>query len=429
MEAPDRCGDRFARHWQALTPRKRAAEASAMLVFAVIALFCLLFAVLPLTGNGLILQDDNFRQHYPFLIAIGRWVRDFFRDPLHAPMFDFSLGLGADWIGSLNYYGVGDPLTLLSALFPPSLTHVCYTLLAVIRHELAALSFLALARCFGVRWRYALVAAAAYSFSNYMIAWCTLIHPMFANPVIQLPLMILGCEKRFRGEKPWVLMLSTAWSALCAFYFFYMNSFMLFLFALIRYFSAYRRDLSFPRAFLRAFGPFMLGTGLALPVLAPALAGYLDSARTAMPAGNSLLFAKPANYWQFPIAFVASNGWNNAMTVPLAALMGVCAMTLTLQVCPPHKKTHSVFVLANEGTFSVYVSETKKRADITAGKYDVQAVINHLKEKPEMKAEQHDGRSALMQATVEAYMDLGCRRSLNLSEERSCDRPRLRFSS
>ena len=326
MEALDSGYDRFARRWRALTPRKRAAAASAMLVCAVIALFALLFAALPLTGNGLILRDDNYLQHYPFLIAIGRWARAFFRDPLHAPMFNWSLGLGADWIGSLNYYGVGDPLTLLSALFPASLTHVCYTLLVLIRHALAALSFLALARAFGVRWRHAMVAAAAYAFSNYMIAWCALIHPMFANPVVQLPLMILGCEKRFRGERPWVLMLATAWSALTGFYFFYMNAIMLFLFALVRYFSAYRRDMSFPQAFFRAFAPFMLGVGLALPVLAPALTAYLDSARTAMPAEDSMLLTQPSIYWQYPIAFIASNGWNNAMTVPVAALMGVCAM-------------------------------------------------------------------------------------------------------
>ena len=41
-----------------------------------------------------------------------------------------------------------------------------------------------------------------------------------------------------------------------------------------------------------------------------------------------------------------------------------------------------------------------------AKKYDVQAIINDLKEKTEMNAEQHDGCYNLMRATIEAYAKL-----------------------
>lgn len=316
----------LSRVWQSATPRRRALYASALLAAAILMLFGLLFAVLPLTGHGLIFRGDDFTQHYPFLIAIGRWVRAFLSNPGSAPAFNWSLGLGADWIGSLNYYGFGDPLTLLAALFPARYIHVCYTLLVLLRHMLAGLAFLALARGFGARWRYALIAAAAYAYTNFMIAWVALLHPLFANPVIQLPLMILGCERRFRGKGPWVLMLATAWSALCGFYFFYMNCLMLLLFALVRWFVAWRGSLSLPKAFLRAVVPFLLGVGLALPVLLPALTGYLGCARTAMPGEESLLLQQASTYWQFPISFIASNGWNCAMTVPVAAMLAVCAL-------------------------------------------------------------------------------------------------------
>ena len=315
-----------ARLWKKASPRRQALYASALLSAAILLLFGLLFVILPLTGHGLIFKGDDFLQHYPFLMAIGRWLRALFSGRGLAPGFNWSLGLGADWIGSLNYYGLGDPLTLLAALFPASGAHLCYTLLVMLRHVLAGLAFLALARAFGVRWRYALIAAAAYAYTNFMIAWCALLHPMFANPVIQLPLMILGCEKRLRGDRPWVLMLSTAWSAMCGFYFFYMNCLMLALFALARWFVAYRPSLSLPRAFGRVIGPFLLGVGLALPALLPALSAYLNCARTSMPSESSLLLQGASTYWQFPISFIASNGWDCAMTVPVAAMMGVCAL-------------------------------------------------------------------------------------------------------
>ena len=92
--------NRFSAFWSALTPRRRALVAAAMLVVAVAALFGALFAILPLAGCGFVFEGDSFYQHYPFLIAIGRWLRAIFKNPAAAPMFNWSLGLGADWIGS-----------------------------------------------------------------------------------------------------------------------------------------------------------------------------------------------------------------------------------------------------------------------------------------------------------------------------------------
>ena len=118
--------ERLERRWSAMSPRRRAWLAALMLTAAVIALFAGIFAVLPLTGNGLIFRDDDYQQHYPFLMAIGRCLRS------RTAMFDFSLGFGADRLASLNYYGLGDPLTLLAILFDEKSTHLCYTMLVLL---------------------------------------------------------------------------------------------------------------------------------------------------------------------------------------------------------------------------------------------------------------------------------------------------------
>ena len=320
--------ERAEARWSRLSLRRRAWIAAALLTAAVALLTGALFGMFALRGSSILFRDDDFAQHYPFLIAIGRWWRAFFADPLHAPLFDFSLGFGEDFIGGLNYYGLGDPLTVLAALFAPERTYVCYRMLAALRIELAGLAFLAFCREHRVRWRGALPAAAAYAFTVYMVAWCALKHPMFANPCIHLPLMLLGAERRLKGKSPAALIFATAWSALCGFYFLYMNSLMLLLYALARHFALNGRDAlrRLPGAFGRTLAAYLLGVGMAGAFLLPAALSFLESCRNGMAAGESLLWYSPSTYWAFPISFIASNGWSNAMTVPAAAMLAVLAL-------------------------------------------------------------------------------------------------------
>ncbi len=320
--------ERAEARWSRLSLRRRAWIAAALLTAAVAILTGALFGMFALRGSSILFRDDDFAQHYPFLIAIGRWWRAFFADPLHAPLFDFSLGFGEDFIGGLNYYGLGDPLTVLAALFAPERTYVCYRLLAALRIELAGLAFLAFCREHRVRWRGALPGAAAYAFTVYMVAWCALKHPMFANPCIHLPLMLLGAERRLKGQSPAALIFAAAWSALCGFYFLYMNSLMLLLYALARHFALNGRDAlrRLPGAFGRTLAAYLLGVGMAGAFLLPAALSFLESCRNGMAAGESLLWYSPSTYWAFPISFIASNGWSNAMTVPAAAMLAVLAL-------------------------------------------------------------------------------------------------------
>ena len=320
--------ERAEARWSRLSLRRRAWIAAALLTAAVAILTGALFGMFALRGSSILFRDDDFAQHYPFLIAIGRWWRAFFADPLHAPLFDFSLGFGEDFIGGLNYYGLGDPLTALAALFAPERTYVCYRLLAALRIELAGLAFLAFCREHRVRWRGALPGAAAYAFTVYMVAWCALKHPMFANPCIHLPLMLLGAERRLKGQSPAALIFAAAWSALCGFYFLYMNSLMLLLYALARHFALNGRDAlrRLPGAFGRTLAAYLLGVGMAGAFLLPAALSFLESCRNGMAAGESLLWYSPSTYWAFPISFIASNGWSNAMTVPAAAMLAVLAL-------------------------------------------------------------------------------------------------------
>lgn len=95
------------------------------LVLAYTALFALLMgiwaAIFALNGQSFIQYGDTLKQHYPFLVYYGRWLRQAVRCVLTGaamPTWDFSIGYGADIITTLSYYGLGDPLDLLAAFVP-----------------------------------------------------------------------------------------------------------------------------------------------------------------------------------------------------------------------------------------------------------------------------------------------------------------------
>lgn len=123
------------------------------LVLAYTALFALLMgiwaAIFALNGQSFIQYGDTLKQHYPFLVYYGRWLRQAARCVLTGaavPTWDFSIGYGADIITTLSYYGLGDPLDLLAAFVPGRWTEQLLEGLIVLRLYLAGLAFMAFSR-------------------------------------------------------------------------------------------------------------------------------------------------------------------------------------------------------------------------------------------------------------------------------------------
>jgi len=117
------------------------------LVLAYTALFALLMgiwaAIFALNGQSFIQYGDTLKQHYPFLVYYGRWLRQAARCVLTGaavPTWDFSIGYGADIITTLSYYGLGDPLDLLAAFVPGRWTEQLLEGLIVLRLYLAGLA-------------------------------------------------------------------------------------------------------------------------------------------------------------------------------------------------------------------------------------------------------------------------------------------------
>ena len=77
-----------------------------------------------------------------------------------------------------------------------------------------------------------------YIFAGWTI-YAAMKHPYFSNPMIYLPLILLGIDKIYKKQKPYVFIWSVALAGLSNFYFFYMLGIFMVLYAIFRYFDLF----------------------------------------------------------------------------------------------------------------------------------------------------------------------------------------------
>jgi uncharacterized membrane protein YfhO len=264
-------------------------------IFAVMAL--LVFAVFLMNGRSLIWSHDGWRQHARALLCYSDWLRGiissiFTGGGASVPSYSFSLGYGADILGTLHYYVIGDPIAALSFFVPRRLIIPWfYTFSILLRFYLAGLAFSVYAFAMSRRvsresagsgFSYTAVIAGAmvYTFSGFALlngVW----HPFFLMPMIFFPLIALGVERILEGEKATLFVLSTAAASLSNFYFFYMIVILTAIYALIRLIGTYGRKQrkTLFRKLGRLAASAVLGTAMSAVILLPVICTFFNSSR------------------------------------------------------------------------------------------------------------------------------------------------------
>lgn len=252
------------------------------------------YAVFRANGRSYIWNYDGVKQHYAALSYLGRYYREVFFSWLSGtpslPMVDFSIGMGEDVITTLNFYGLGDPLTLLAAVVPESGLEALYNVLVIFRMYLAGLSFSWMCRQKGKDYRSTLIGALAYSFSGYALH-VAVKHPFFVIPMILLPLSVIGVERALDQKRSVLLTFLVFATALNGFYFFYMNTVFLVIYALIHIIC--RRAGQAARGIARCAVSYACGVSMAAVLFWPVVAAYLSGARSesGTDPGNLFLFS------------------------------------------------------------------------------------------------------------------------------------------
>ncbi|OPJ60331.1 YfhO family protein [Clostridium oryzae] len=302
--------------------------------------------------------SDGTDQHYTSLIYYSRYLRNlikkiFIEGKFELPMWDFKIGQGSDILTTLSYYCIGDPLTVLSIFFDEAKMEMCYNFLTILRLYLSGLSFSAY--CFYIKQSKlsTLTGALVYTFCGY--ALLALRHPFFLNPLIYLPILFLGIDKILKKEKPFIFVGIVFISAISNFYFLYMLSLQVFIYAVIRYFyidETSKRLKDFLVAAVKAFMYYMLGIAMAAFVLLPIILVMKETSRFGESRGgliciypiqyysevfSSLFYIPRINYWSclgypatgvFVVLSLFHSKSPNFKQLKIAFIIGVACFTI-----------------------------------------------------------------------------------------------------
>lgn len=249
-----------------------------------VATACLLLVLLPFIikdGNAVwtYLAGDAATQFVTYLSHIKEvgWLKA-------VGDYDFYMGLGADYLSSLSFYSLFDPFNIFYIIFPFG-DLVNYTLTMALKQLACALTMFAYLRYKKVRNSRALVLSISYMLTGY-IAYTFVRHYNLATAPIYFPLVMLGLEKLYKGERPYLFIGALFFSLVSNFYLFFSVSLFVVAYAIAYYFhdcTQKGKKISVGGFFARLVPIglyYLLGVALAGILLLPSAYGFLHSARS-----------------------------------------------------------------------------------------------------------------------------------------------------
>ena len=244
-------------------------------------------------GRSLVCTVDGESQYIVYLRYMGQYIRNtvsgILHGSFHLKQFDFSIGIGDD-IGAIVRF---HPLDFLAALVPASFAEEIYAVILLLRFYLAGLAFSAYAYASpsfiyahqekeGVfpAWQNVLSGSLVYVFGGYMLIRVTN-HPTYAAPFIVLPLLLLGMERVVAEKGNLLFILSVFLGFWSNYYFMYICSIALLVYALLRYPEIVKehRLRAFPRYAGRLILLYLVGLMMSMATFLPAMLRYRGSYR------------------------------------------------------------------------------------------------------------------------------------------------------
>ena len=294
--------------------------------------------------------EDGLSQHFSALAYYGEALREFFRNLLAGHpklvMWDMSLGYGADILSTLNYYAIGDPLNLLYGFVSPKNTETMYDFMIVLRMYLAGITFIMYARKMKKRSYGTVIGALVYVFSGFCFR-LGLRHPFFINPMIYFPLLCLGIEKIYQRERPYVFIFAVCVSAMSNYYFLYMLTIFVVIYAWIRFYK-YTEENKMKNFFLTIlkFGMYYtLGIAMAAVILLPSVIGFLGNGRYGKGVDWKSLIVYPGKYYLLFIEnFIGYGNMGSNTNAGYLPIVGIVVLFTLFSQRMKHKKYRVAFI-------------------------------------------------------------------------------------
>lgn len=294
--------------------------------------------------------EDGLSQHFSALSYYGRWLREAAGNILSGnfdlPMWDMSIGYGADILATLNYYGIGDPLNLLYGFVSSEHTEQMYNFMILLRMYLAGFTFIIYCRKMKKRTFGTVMGALVYVFCGFSFR-LGLRHPFFLNSMIYFPMLCYGIEKIFKKEKPYAFIVTVCVAAMSNYYFLYMLTIFSVMYAWIRFYDYVKEDRI--RRFFMTVGQFILyyvlGIAMSAAVLLPAVIGFLGNGRYGNGVDIATLIVYPAKFYILVLDNIIGYGNAGSNTnVGYLPIAGVAILFILFSQRMKHKKYKAAFI-------------------------------------------------------------------------------------
>ena len=247
------------------------------------------FLVLLLIGFGfylLMLFDNGFTLAYggdymAQYIPMGYHVWDYYHDWIktgHFTLFDSTLYLGANSIGSNAYYGLFSPFNIIIILLPRAIVPQSVAVCSMVKLACAGLFFnYYMMDSFKVKENIARLCGVAYAFCGWGAFY--LWYNNYQDILVFFPLVLWGIDKTIKEQKPWLLAVGVFLLAICNYVLMVSYLICAFFYAMFRFFQKIREKSVKDNFIVLGLGVLGFATGLlmALFIFFPALMATMSS--------------------------------------------------------------------------------------------------------------------------------------------------------
>ena len=268
-------------------------------------IYTLIFAAVTFTvfhyfmDNGKLLLNhaDTWRQYIKAVAYYSKWMRGVIHNvrTLHFPIFETlspGMGYGSDIYTTLQYYAIGDILNIPAAFVKTEYIYIYIQVTTILRAYLAGITLSLFLRYIRPNMSFTAVMTGmlTYSFGSFFMFY-GIWHPYFANPMIYLPLVLLGAEKLLREKKPAAFIFAVFLAGTNSFYFFYVIVLLTIVYCLVRFIFMYRKE---PVMILKSIGTFIatgaVGLCMSMVILLPVLLSFSNNPRSGQGIHVPLLY-------------------------------------------------------------------------------------------------------------------------------------------
>lgn len=258
-------------------------------------LIVVVFSTMILSNKALVWKIDAMPQYFPYLKYMAKFLKESVVSMLHGDfnlkMYDFTIGMGEDLRSVVRTY----PTNFLSVFVPDRYMEAFYNFLMIFRYYLAGLAFTAYCRYRKKPWVPTLVVSYIYIFSGYIMN-LGIRHPIFTTPLIYLPLLLIALDRLITDRKVLMYSLFVGISLFTNYYFLYINTVAMGVYALIRFAQTYKKDRvkEFFAMMVRIILSYLLGCCMGAVSFLPTIVRTLKSDRVGLSnakiATDNLLF-------------------------------------------------------------------------------------------------------------------------------------------